>query len=220
MATASTLCADDMQSTSTCMTGNTGATQTGTLTSYRPHSPAYTSTHQAYNFGTGVITGADDGCTDGIVLNAQTDPSCNLKCDRANGFFGESASLTCTDELGDISNTAPRCEPCQPQAGCSGEGKGKACSDSLGILDKLTCTVPDAGYTLIPGTDIVKLTAKCGDREVKLPSKLKFTSKKWFFVLFVLKLFEIHLLNLHMSCFSSSHLVPPHKLHIMSGPQR
>ena len=119
----------------------------------------------AYTFDTGVVAGAEDGCTDGIVLNAQTDPSCDLKCDRANGFFGEPASLTCTDELGDISSTAPRCEPCQPQAGCSGEGKGKACSDTLSISTKLTCDTPDDGYTFIPNTDVVKRIARCGDRE-------------------------------------------------------
>ena len=37
---------------------------------------------QAYTFGTGVVAddGAGDGCTDEVVLNSETDPTCDLKC--------------------------------------------------------------------------------------------------------------------------------------------
>ena len=105
MATASTLHADDMQRMltgyhTTDRLGTPGISRTRQLVvcectinehvnvrSTYAHPSSFRSPHtpigpQAYTFGSGVIPDAagGDGCTDGIVLNAQTDPSCSLKC--------------------------------------------------------------------------------------------------------------------------------------------
>ena len=63
----------------------------------------------AFHLGTGVTGAKINACTDGIMLNTVTNPSCDVEC--APGFFGDAMTVAC-DSLsdGDVARSSISCQ--------------------------------------------------------------------------------------------------------------
>ena len=68
----------------------------------------------AYPFSTGVVGGDTDPCSDNIVLNTQSDSSCNIQC--GAGYVTQTGTIACASDAdandatsGDISCAAASC---------------------------------------------------------------------------------------------------------------
>eukprot|EP01059_Diplonema_ambulator_P033367 TRINITY_DN693_c0_g1_i1.p1 TRINITY_DN693_c0_g1~~TRINITY_DN693_c0_g1_i1.p1 ORF type:complete len:2265 (+),score=451.16 TRINITY_DN693_c0_g1_i1:124-6918(+) len=115
----------------------------------------------AYKFTTGQTGGTSDPCTDGIVLSAVVDTSCNVAC--LPGYVAATGQLQCST-TGILSGPNVNCVEKQCSAytlptGVVGGTSGTPCTNGI-VLSPIT--KPSCGVQCAPGYSGTATTISCG----------------------------------------------------------